>query len=137
MTYYSQDLAGIHNELGVLLKYQNQPDKAAEHYRKALAIRQKLADDFPAVPKFQVDLGGSCCNFGNLLRSIGKPAKSLPWYDKAIRRLTAVYQQDPRSVTPRRFLHNSHWERAQAYDVLEKLRGGGQGLEPRHRTQRS
>src|SRR5262249_39398337 len=74
----------------------------------------------PAVPKYQIDLGGSYCNFGTLLRSMGKPAESLPWYDKAIRRLAAVHQRYPRRATPRLFLRNGHWGRAEAYDQLEK-----------------
>jgi tetratricopeptide (TPR) repeat protein len=120
VTAYRQDLASSHNNLGILLKDQKQLDKARDQHRKALDIQQKLADDFPGVTAYQVELGGSCCNYGNLLLSSSKSAESLPWYDKAIRALTPVHQQDPRSVLPRMFLRNSHAGRAWAYDRLEK-----------------
>ena len=69
-------------------------------FREVLAIRQKLANEFPAVPANQVELGDSCCNYGNLLRDGGKPADSLLWYDKAIRTLARVHQQEPPGRDP-------------------------------------
>src|SRR5262249_19598963 len=45
---------------------------------------------------------------------------SLAWFDKAIRTLTAAYEQDRRLVVARQFLRNSHWNRADAYDRLRK-----------------
>jgi eukaryotic-like serine/threonine-protein kinase len=120
---YRQELAGSHNNLGTLLAGQNQSDKAAVEYRKALAIQQKLADEYPAVPEYQVELGAGCCNFGLLLRDSGKPADSLPYFDRAVAALSKVHQQDLRSARPRLFLRNSHWGRARAYDLLEKHAG--------------
>jgi serine/threonine-protein kinase len=117
---YRQELARSHHNLGILLAGQNQPEKAAQQYGKALAIRQKLAEQYPAVPAYQVELGGGCGNYGNLLSAGGKLAESLPWYDRAIRTLTAVHRQDARLVTARLFLRNSHGGRAVAYDGLKR-----------------
>ncbi len=95
--------------------------EAEEQYRKALAIQEKLVADFPAVPEYRVDLGGSYCNFGILVRDSGQPGESLEWFEKAIRTLTAVYEQDRRLVQARQFLRNSHQNRAIAYDRLRKF----------------
>ena len=39
---YRRDLAGSHHKLWQVLADQNQPDKAAEQYRRALATQQKV-----------------------------------------------------------------------------------------------
>ena len=114
-------LARSHNSLGLLLTHLGKRPEAEEQYRKALAIREKLAAEFPAVPQYQVDLGGSYCNLGRLVSNSGQPGESLEWFEKAIRTLTAVYEQDRRSVAARQFLRNSHWNRAMAYDRLRKF----------------
>ena len=118
---YRQDLAGSHNSLGNLLAGLGQGAAAAEQYRKALAILEKLAADFPAVPAYQVDLGGSYCNFGNLIFGGGDPAASLKWFGRAIDCLQAVHEKEPRDVTAKQFLRNSHLGRAMAHDRLQKF----------------
>jgi tetratricopeptide (TPR) repeat protein len=72
------------------------------------------------VPQYRVELGGSYCNFGNLVRKEDNLVDSLHWYDLAIRTLTPVYQKDPRARTARVFLRNSHASRAEAFDRLQK-----------------
>jgi tetratricopeptide (TPR) repeat protein len=117
---YRQELAGSHANLGVLLAGQGKGAEAEGQYRKGLALQEKLAADYPAVPAYRVDLGGSYCNLGILVRDGGKPADSLEWFDKAIRTLKPVHDKEPRAVTARQFLRNSHWGRARAYDRLQK-----------------
>ncbi len=56
-----------------------------------------------------------------LVRDGGQPGESLEWFGKAIRTLTAVYEQDRRLVQAREFLRNSHVNRALAYDRLRKF----------------
>jgi tetratricopeptide (TPR) repeat protein len=117
---YRFELAATHNNLGNLLWNLGKRPEAEEQHRKALAIREKLAANFPAVPKYQVELGGSYCNFGILLDGSGQPSESLGWYEKAIRTLTATYEQDDRLDVAQQFLRNSHVGRARAYDRLKK-----------------
>jgi tetratricopeptide (TPR) repeat protein len=117
---YRQVLAVSHNNLGIVLDGLGQRPEAERQHRQALALREKLAADFPVVPKYQIDLGGTCCNLGNLVREGGRPGDSLEWYDKAIRTLTAVYDQDRRLAEAKWFLWNSYWNRAMAYDRLKK-----------------
>jgi tetratricopeptide (TPR) repeat protein len=94
--------------------------EAEGNHRAALALREKLAAEFPSVPQHQVDLGGSYCNLGNVLVQSGRTADALASFDKAIATLTAVFERDPRSISARQFLRNSFEGRARAYDRLEK-----------------
>jgi tetratricopeptide (TPR) repeat protein len=116
---YSDELALTHNALGNLLKIQKQGEKAGEQFRMAISIRQKLVDRFPAVPAYQVGFGGSCYNYGDFLRESGKPADSLRWYNKAIRTVTTIHEQDPGAVYPREVLFKSHFGRVVAQTQLD------------------
>jgi tetratricopeptide (TPR) repeat protein len=117
---FRQDLASGHDSLGILLKDLAKWPEAEQQLRQALAIQQKLAADLPAVPQYQIDLGGGYCNLGNLLRASGRPGESLVWYDKAIRTLTAVHEQERQVVQAKEFLRNSHLGRATACHHLQK-----------------
>ena len=66
-------------------------------------------------------IGGSYCNFGQLVRNSGQPGESLEWFEKAIRILTAVHEQNRGLVMARQYLRNSHSNRAQAYDRLRNF----------------
>ena len=118
---YREDLAHDCNNLGVLQLYTlGNRDAARKEYEAARGLYKQLADDFPAVPRHQVDLGGSYGNFGALVLGEGKPADSLRWFDLAIRTLTPVYEKESRDVKARRWLRNSHQNRACAYDDLKR-----------------
>jgi tetratricopeptide (TPR) repeat protein len=120
---YKQYLAAIHNNLGTLLFNVGQSDEAREariEYEQARDLRQKLADQFPAVPGYQVDLGQSCLNLGILLRDQNQPADSLPYLNKAIETLTAVHEKESRNVLAKQYLQNSHWYRATALERLDR-----------------
>ena len=117
---YRQNLAKSHGNLGVLLADLGKRAEAEAQYQKGLAIQKKLATDFPAVPEYQVDLGGGYCNLGNLVCDDGRPTDSLKWYGMAIDTLRPVHETEPRGVTAKQFLRNSHWRRALAYDQLKK-----------------
>ena len=115
-----RQLALSHNNLGGLLADLGKVSEAVEQYRKALTIQEKLGAEFPHVLQYPADLGGTYCNFGRLLRNTGQPNESLVWFEKAIRTLKTVYRQDRRLVVAKKFLRNSYWGRALAYDRLQK-----------------
>jgi serine/threonine protein kinase/Flp pilus assembly protein TadD len=117
---YRQELASSHNNLGSLLDDLGRRSEAEKQYRQALGIQEKLAAAFPAVPEYQVELGGSYGNFGGSVRDGGRPSEGLDWLDKAIRTLTPVYEHDRRMEQASRFLRNSYFNRAKAYDQLRK-----------------
>jgi tetratricopeptide (TPR) repeat protein len=72
------------------------------------------------VPEYRVELGGTYCNLGNLVRDSGKPADSLAWFHKAIDTLRPLHEQEPRAVMARLFLRNSYRGRARTQDRLGK-----------------
>jgi tetratricopeptide (TPR) repeat protein/tRNA A-37 threonylcarbamoyl transferase component Bud32 len=117
---YRRELAQSHDNLWSLLKDQGQSAEAEKQFREALVIQEKLAADVSSVPRYRVDLGGSYCNLGVLIRDTGKPADSLEWFQKAIDTLRPVHEKEPRAVTPKKFLVNSHWGRALAFGRLAK-----------------
>ncbi len=109
-----------HFRVALLWAKLGRRNEAHKEFKTARDLFKKLADAFPAVPAYQVDLGGSYGNFGNLVRGEGKPADSLPWFDRAIRTLRPVHEKEPRDITARLFLRNIHWRRAEALDQLKK-----------------
>ena len=121
MPAYRKDLSRSHENLGILLAGRGNLRAADEQFRKALAIQEKLAAEFPLVPQYRVDLGGNYCNFGILVGKSGQPGENLEWFDKAIRILTDVYEQGGSSGAAKQGLRNSHWNRAMVYDRLRKF----------------
>src|SRR5262249_39625053 len=117
---YRGELARSHTGLGWLLYGLGKLPEAGQQFRQALAITEKLAADFPAISQYRIDLGGSCCNLGSLILKGRQPSESLVWFEKAIRTLTAMYEQDRQCVMAKEFLRNSHWGRATAYDRLHQ-----------------
>src|SRR5262249_6535708 len=115
---YRHDLAGGHNELGILLMDLEQWPAAERVYRRALDLYEKLAAECPAVPDYRRGLAAGSVNFGIVLRAQGHAEASLVWVAKAITLLEPLVQQEPRLVGERLFLHNAHMSRAQALDAL-------------------
>jgi tetratricopeptide (TPR) repeat protein len=94
--------------------------EAEQQLRKGLAIKEQLVAEFPAVPAYRVELGGSYCNLGSLLSGGGQPSDGLEWFDKAIATLAPVHEREPRDVTARQFLRNSHLARAMVHNQLRQ-----------------
>ena len=61
-----------------------QAPEAADEYRTALAIRQKLADDNPAVSEFRNALAASHNNLGIVLWQTGRPKEAEAEYRTAL-----------------------------------------------------
>jgi tetratricopeptide (TPR) repeat protein len=94
--------------------------EAEAAFRQALAIQEKLAADFPIVPQYRIELGGSQCNLGHLLRASKQPAQALPWYARSIATLEDVLRQVKDDVMAQQFLCNAHWGRAVALEGLKR-----------------
>ena len=96
-------------------------DAARLEFELAQDIQQKLAAQFRAVQRYQVELGHTDFNLANLIRvHQGRPAESLPWFDKAIETLAAVHEKEPRDVQVKQSLRNSYYGRALALDGLHR-----------------
>ncbi len=87
---------------------------------QALFIATVLVEQIPAVPIYQISLGGSYFNYGVLIRDEGQPANSLEWFDLAIRTLNTIQTKEPRDIAVKWLLWNCHQGRAQAYDQLHR-----------------
>ena len=73
---------------------------------RTLALDQELADDNPAVTRFQSGLGSSHNNLGVLLLQMGKPAERRPKCTWAARRLRQKLSDDnPKASTQFRSSH--------------------------------
>lgn len=83
-TEFRQALAASHQSYGWLLARLGQYPEELEEYRKALPIRQWLADAHPAVTEYQSDLASTHRSTGLALRDLGKPEEALSEYRKAL-----------------------------------------------------
>ena len=82
-----------------------QTDKKSEaeaEYRKAIALWQKLADDYPAVTEFRSGLAVSLNNLGLLLNDSGRQSESEAEFRKAIALMQKLADDNP-AVTEFRY----------------------------------
>lgn len=107
-------------KLGLTLQDLGKPQESKAEHKAARSIQEALVKEFPRATAYHVDLGGSYCNYGDLILDEGKPAESLEWYDLAIQTLQPVHEKAPRDPTAKHFLRQSYWARAQAYNQLQK-----------------
>jgi len=76
--------------------------------------------EFPRVPELRLDLAGSYCNQGHLIRAQGHFQAAIDWYDKAIHTLTPVLATASHLAPAREFLSNSYDGRARALVRLKR-----------------
>jgi tetratricopeptide (TPR) repeat protein len=118
---YQGELALRYDGLASQLAMQGKHKQAEEHYRKAIAMQEKLAAEFPSVPEVQRDLAGIYCNFGHQLKSSGRQGESLNCYGKAIQILNALFEQDHKRLVVKQYLRNSYLGRAWAFNNLGRF----------------
>ena len=117
---YQRDLSETHHMLGAIFAGGGKSKEAIAEYEAALDLKKKLVERYPGRLSYQVELGGVACNYGNLIRQGDKPESCLPVFDLAIRTLQAILNKEPANATASLYLRNSHWNRALAYDRLNK-----------------
>ena len=121
-------LALSHNRIGsLLLATTGKWAEAMEADRKALAIRQKLADANPAITEFQSNMAQSHADMGWLLVMTGKPTEALVSYRKALAIRQKLVDANP-AVTM--FQHNLAQKPQQQWHVAAgygEAGGGGTG----------
>ena len=69
----------------MLLSHSGKQSEAEAEYRKAIALYQKLADDYPAVTQYRSDLASCLNNLGLLLNHMGRQSESEAEFRKATR----------------------------------------------------
>jgi tetratricopeptide (TPR) repeat protein len=118
---YQSDLANGHNALGNMQASAGNHPQALVSHLAAIQIREDLVAKFPTVIDYAIGLGGSYCNAGNALRNMGKPTRSLEYYQKAVERLQRALKQEPGLEIAQQFLRNSHWGRSSALRALDRI----------------
>jgi serine/threonine-protein kinase len=88
-------LAQSHNSIGLVHWYQAKPEDALAAWRKALAIRQNLADANPAVADFQTTLARSHGNVAGVLMMTGRPKEAMGSHLKALAICQRLVQDNP------------------------------------------
>src|SRR6267142_1695616 len=83
------NVASSHHNLASVLSMMGKPEKSLASNRKALGIRQKLADANPAVTQFQSDLAATHNHIAILLWQTGKPEEALASW----RNSSAIWQK--------------------------------------------
>jgi serine/threonine-protein kinase len=113
-----------HN-LGILArsyKRAGRADRAAEIYRQEEQMQEQMVAAHPGVSAYAVTLAGMYCDHGSLVRDRGSPREALALFERAVRLLDPVRRRDPKDSRAARFLRNTHWGRARAYEGLGEHR---------------
>jgi serine/threonine protein kinase/tetratricopeptide (TPR) repeat protein len=87
-----------HHRVASLWDKLGRRNEARPEYEQAVAVFEKLADDFPAVPGYRRELAGSHNNLGILLDHLGKRAEAEEQYGKGLailQKLAADFPADP------------------------------------------
>jgi tetratricopeptide (TPR) repeat protein len=95
---YQQIRAQSLNNLGIVYREGHRAADAEQVYREALAIKQKLADTFPSVPRYRQELARSFNNLGIFLAVLQRSDEAQAAYQKAVgiyERLAADFHSAP------------------------------------------
>jgi tetratricopeptide (TPR) repeat protein len=100
-------LAASHNSLGILLMSAGRQEEAEAAYRAALALRAKLAANFPAVPDYANNLAGTLVNLALLARNRKDYVQARRLLEQALPHHRAALRANPRHTDYRRFFRNN------------------------------
>jgi serine/threonine protein kinase/WD40 repeat protein len=107
------------NNLGILRARRGDTTAAEELFRKAAAVRTRLADDFPAKPDYASDLGRTLEWLGGMLRERDQNHESVRVFHEAVRRQGAALALRPKD---RVFRELCCKHQAQLADTLLRMR---------------
>src|SRR5262249_47245539 len=118
VTQFREELAGSHNNLGIVLTETGRKSESEAEFRKAIAIKQKLADDNPAVTQFRYGLAVSRFQ-------LGVPLLGRPEAEAEVPQPIALSQTradaDPADIRFRRILGLSHFNLGSTLSSMGKL----------------
>src|SRR5262249_10222121 len=106
------ELVDIHHNLGETYAQTNEPDQAAEEYRQALKIGERLHQQHPESPTYAVKVGTIYGSLGLLTRDQHQAETPLGWYGQAIGTLEAVLSKVPNKPEAKQALTPLYWDRA-------------------------
>jgi len=125
---HREDLARGHSGLGGLLSSNSDglgvsytgdlTDESQAQFRKALALYEKLAADFPTVARYHRDVAGTLHNLAGLIGKSGKGTEAVALYEQAIRHQELALARDPKDPRSRQFLTYHHNNLAETFERL-------------------
>lgn len=87
-------------QLGDTHEQQGKLAEAEEAYRKALAVQEKLVQEFPAARAYRHDLAGTCSRLGALYRRTGRLADAERMLRQALVHLERLSAEAPEPTRP-------------------------------------
>ena len=93
------NMASVHNNLGILLRDRNELGEAESQYRRAVELRRELVKRKPDSLKYSNDLGSSLTNLGMLEGDRGKAREAVKLQRESVAMHERVVQLD--SDSPR------------------------------------
>jgi tetratricopeptide (TPR) repeat protein len=124
---YREDLARSHSQLsgvlasnsaGMFVSQTGRTDEAQAECRKALAVRERLAADFPTVAKYHRDVGGALSDLAGLISESGKLTEAVALFEQAIRHQELARARDPKDSISLKFLSIHHYNLALLFGDL-------------------
>jgi tetratricopeptide (TPR) repeat protein/predicted Ser/Thr protein kinase len=112
---YRAFLARQYDVLGAVEKRLGQLGEAEKAIRQSRAVRERLADDFPAVPDYRCELGGVLNNLAIIQKYQGKLADARRSVEEAITHQQAARKMNAEAPRYRQYVYNHYWNLA---DIL-------------------
>jgi tetratricopeptide (TPR) repeat protein len=94
--------------------------KAEDCYRKAIALRQGLVDEYPGIPDYRRDLAITCLNQAFLHRRFGEWTKAETYYQQALPLLERLAREHPDVPGYRMALGRNYMSRASALTSMRR-----------------
>ena len=91
---YQNDLAGTHNDFGLLLHDIGKMEEAWTEWEAARGILKQLVEQFPPVPRYQSHLASVHNNLGNLLAELGKNEEAWNEFEAAYQLQKQLFKQN-------------------------------------------
>src|SRR5262249_33071314 len=93
---YREELAVARRNLALALRSLDKTPEAEECYRQAIAVREKLATDFPAEARHRIDLANAHKDLGDFLKDdTDRPQEAVESLRQAVRRQERLLTDQP------------------------------------------
>jgi tetratricopeptide (TPR) repeat protein len=106
-----------------LLKQLDRPSEAEQAYRRAVDLYEKLADDFPSIPKFRQSAFDQRISLSRLLVEGGRPSEAQEVLGKA-----TIVSEKLANDSAGRLVHKQELVRSHL-DLARLLKAAGKGIE--------
>ncbi len=88
-------------------------EAALAAYRESVEQLRSLAQDYPQIAEFQLDLAATLCNLGHCCRDQELYDEALAEYARAVAVLEPLVAENPQSQRGRDYLRNTRWGQAE------------------------